>query len=192
MKRHGRHRDPTAERARTGGVTKAVRWLHREGLTVMFAIHVYGLSRKQVTTYFGIPPERVSEFEHSTLSFMRNHSWTTSRDELLDGPVPRSADLRALLRELGFDDIEAWTCEHCRLAVLPVRAPGALPNGGRPRRYCSNACRQAAYRARRAARTSDPTDGGRPAARTATPHDAAFISPLPCPPSHTRSTRSPS
>ncbi|MFF3068854.1 hypothetical protein [Kitasatospora sp. NPDC057936] len=168
MKRHRQHLDPTAERARTGSVTSALDRLPRETLIVMFAIHVYGLSTGQVTEYFGIPRKRVAHLAYSSLSIMRHPAGAGVGllQELQDGAVPRSADLPAFLNELGFGEIGAWTCRQCRRPNLPDRGadPYARAMGGRPRQYCSNACRQAAYRGRRSARPSSPGAAGRPQA----------------------------
>ncbi|MDV9168570.1 hypothetical protein R6V09_00210 [Streptomyces sp. W16] len=71
---------------------------------------------------------------------------------LIDG------DMRGLIRQWRLEELFAPRCEQCELPYSARAAPvHALWSGvarnwlgrrGRPRRYCSDACRQKAYRAR--------------------------------------------
>ncbi|MFE7635117.1 hypothetical protein ACFU7Z_13945 [Kitasatospora sp. NPDC057518] len=77
---------------------------------------------------------------HKRISILRHPAGYQLVAELADGVPPALVSQlekleRALLRE----------CATCQRNVLPP----AGPVGGRPRKYCSDACRQAAYRARR-------------------------------------------
>jgi DNA-binding CsgD family transcriptional regulator len=59
---------------------------------------------------------------------------------------------------VGIQDEPYSVCEHdgCANVLMPVAQPRA---GGRPRRYCSDACKQAAYRAHRVqSGVADPLD----------------------------------
>ena len=51
-------------------------------------------------------------------------------------------------------------CPQCQQRQFLPSSPiqDGMPPGGRPRKYCSNACRQAAYRARRGATTTAATE----------------------------------
>ena len=69
------------------------------------------------------------------------------REELLAEHGPRySRTLRAVARRMEIDG--APRCRHCATPLVTASATG------RPRQYCGNACRQAAYRERRRDRTS--------------------------------------
>ncbi|MFD9687771.1 hypothetical protein ACFWXO_18660 [Kitasatospora sp. NPDC059088] len=150
MKRRSQHSDPTAERARVGSLIEALEGAHADALVIVFGLYLFGLSARQVAQHFEIPLNRVSELSRTGLSGLSTAALSSLRSEFLDGSVPRDAQLPRVLRLLGFDEIDAWTCRHCRLPNLPVRAanPQNRLKGGRPRLYCSNACRQAAYRSR--------------------------------------------
>jgi hypothetical protein len=58
--------------------------------------------------------------------------------------------LRTLIREWQLQETFAPKCRQCGGRYILERPRGPLNNeGGRPRKYCSNACRQKAYRERR-------------------------------------------
>jgi len=61
--------------------------------------------------------------------------------------------LRALIRRLRLEETFAPVCFQCGQRYLPTKAlrPGPVPHArpGRPRQYCSGACRQKAYRERK-------------------------------------------
>ncbi|MFF0018738.1 hypothetical protein [Streptomyces sp. NPDC005374] len=68
-------------------------------------------------------------------------------NECSEGPLPISPELRTWARQNCEQAVRP--CHHCEAPFLTRHLLAA--HGGRPRRFCSNACRQAAYRTRRAA-----------------------------------------
>ncbi len=143
------YRDPTAERARVGRVEALLAELPRERLVVLLATAVYGLTDRETSERFGIPLDQVEGIKGQTMSRVRHPSRLVSMDALaeLDGVVPTSTEFRSMLQRLGLAQLDApRVCAHCqRPAILPQVS---RPAGGRPRKFCSSACRQAAYRAR--------------------------------------------
>lgn len=123
------------------GLTKA-----REPLTLSEIGKIYGVSR-----------ERIHQIEEKVLLKLRH----PSRSKLLkaydhDGKEFDYIDVAGKPRPTALDRsiFERWranliSCAHCGKQDFATRG-----NGGRPRRYCTNKCRQAAYRARRA--SADP------------------------------------
>jgi hypothetical protein len=79
------------------------------------------------------------------------------------------AATRRLFTEQG-PRSELRACWLCPVCNVPVHR---LPRAGRQRVYCTNACRQRAYRLRRASRRSLPTPVGPRAAETTLPERAA-------------------
>lgn len=145
MTRRRDFRDPTADRADISGVSALMDTLSDVEAEVLFYIQVAGLSVPEVARR-----ERLSEvevFEHHSwaLSRVRHPSrWGPMRDEnLTDASV--SSELRGWLRQV-FEEAST-SCSRCQRAIYPEQL--LRRSGGRPRRYCSNACKQAAYRKRR-------------------------------------------
>jgi hypothetical protein len=156
-RRRTTHRDPTADRARISNIVELLTELPEERVIVLLATTVYGLTEAETAQHFGIPLERVKGIQWQTVSRLRHPSRPGTMDLIteLEGVVPTSAEFRVMLRQLGLAELDAPSlCAHCRRpAVLPRLSRSS---GGRPRKFCSDACRQAAYRVRGKQR------GGRP------------------------------
>jgi len=104
-------------------------------------------SAASIAMYYGIPPRQVRKIARQVLSKLR-HPYrsaplrvTDSNGHPVDGDY---VDIRRGI--LGDGDYHSYVCARCSRQVVSVALPQA---GGRPRKYCSDACRQAAYRARR-------------------------------------------
>ncbi|MEV7907477.1 hypothetical protein [Streptomyces anulatus] len=146
MKRQRSFRDTTAERASISniGLTLAAIRDRREVAIVMLAI-VWGLSVRDAARRLGLTEREAEVLLHKVLSKLRHPSMAGNISAEADGEdVARSRELRrwaeAVERSL------LVTCP-CGSIFLPDNI--FLATGGRPKRYCSNACRQAAYRARK-------------------------------------------
>ncbi|MFI9319720.1 hypothetical protein ACIGXI_08050 [Kitasatospora aureofaciens] len=146
MKRHrGRHSDPTP--AEAGALDEAlppemrtlVERLARlqagatEELLLFLGNGMRVISHRRVDPYW-----LAREFEH----YERNNP---GRGDVRGRHLPE-------VREI-FERIEREVLQECRQCRRQVITPGTL---GRPREFCSNKCRQAAFRAREHARISDP------------------------------------
>ncbi len=100
---------------------------------------VAGMSRDQLLRMLTRHLRRVVQARVQDELFL---TWEDIED-LADGLPP---DLRARLREIERSLLKP--CEKCgRIAIEPMST-----KGGSPQRFCSNACRQAEYRARRKAK----------------------------------------
>jgi hypothetical protein len=107
----------------------------------------------EIGQVLGLPRELLTQIEERAMRKLRH----PSRSKVLmandhNGKPLDFIDVarkhRATTRDLFI--YERWkanliSCAHCGKQDFATRG-----NGGRPRRYCSNKCRQAAYRARRA------------------------------------------
>lgn len=112
----------------------------------------------EVGKVYGVSRERIQQIENKVMSLLRHKSRTTVLRDYLDNEhYPTDWDeLSSLsLAERGLIHCEkhGWcempssrwtTCEYC---PCPVFIEGGT---GRPQRYCSDACKQVAYRRRRA------------------------------------------
>ena len=153
-RRRTTHRDPTADRARVGGVTVLLAQLPRDRQIVLLASTVYGLTDEETSRRFGIPLRRVRAMKGQVMSRFRHPMLGPQMVGALaelEGRVPISTELRGMLQDLGLAELDApLACAHCQRPAIAARISRSV--GGRPRKYCSDACRQAAYRARRATR----------------------------------------
>ncbi|ANZ37190.1 hypothetical protein BBK82_15075 [Lentzea guizhouensis] len=166
--------DPTGRRAEADEV---VRRLHevlgtlsaRESAVLRLR---FGLENGQPASYeaigqiYGVPGERIRQIEVKSMSklrrpersralydYLRDESFRVPehvRRRVLDALGIQVAEPRPLVfcERHGWSEpgSEARTCLACPCFV-------AAAEEGRPRRYCSDACRQAAYRRRKSDRT---------------------------------------
>ncbi|MFL0028451.1 hypothetical protein ACJBCE_36625 [Streptomyces sp. NBUL23] len=146
MRRHRPFRDTTAERASISNIGYALTSIgdRREVAIVVLAI-VWGLSVRDSARRMGVTERQAEVLLHKVLFKLRHPSRSGTLSAEADGEdVARSKELRrwaeAVERSL------LVTCS-CGSIFLPDNI--FLATGGRPKRYCSNACRQAAYRARK-------------------------------------------
>ena len=101
----------------------------------------------EIARVYGVTRERVRQFESKTLSKLR-HSSRSDLLTVMDGKA-RVGFIDALFGRhdpLGDDLVP---CSHCHKHWFDPQS--GVPAGGRTRKYCSDKCRQAAYRARRRA-----------------------------------------
>jgi hypothetical protein len=99
----------------------------------------------EIGKVYGVTRERIREIESKTLAKLR---WPGRTDQLalINGEkIVGTVDVRITGAETTHSDDDVVHCPQCH------RRWWNPPTGGRRRKYCSNACRQAAYRARRAA-----------------------------------------
>jgi hypothetical protein len=132
---------------------QAMRSLSTREAKALLAWAVYGASIDAIAGGLAVTPEVAARVFHSARSKARHpaHAGPLYNEliEVDEGTLLIDAGLRSLIRELRVDETFAPTCFQCglRYDVPPVSLwEGPL---GRPRKYCSNACRQKAYRVRR-------------------------------------------
>jgi hypothetical protein len=108
-----------------------------------------------VAKQIGISPRRVRMIASKVRSKLRDPSLNVPL--IVDGDFRYRGDGYREFRgefidfrtgSLGLAEAPGWACGYasCSNTVIPGDRPQA---GGRPRRYCSDACKQAAYRDRR-------------------------------------------
>ncbi|WP_129803688.1 hypothetical protein [Streptomyces sp. F001] len=90
-------------------------------------------------------------FEKATRRLRHPGLWQSLNGEFDGGRISVSAEVRGWVRDLC--EAAVLRCPQCEEPFLlqQLTSPRGGGRGGRPRRFCSNACRQAAYRRRRAA-----------------------------------------
>lgn len=151
----GRRRDRTHQRPRVERITSwstVLRSMDRDQAMTFLACALYGSTPKELAHAWGQgwsyadirrSGARWQAYEHSlSVDAELFGSWFAEEGNV----IVIDEDLRALIREWK---IEERFAPHCRQCNVPFarRAKG----GRRPREYCSNACRQKAYRLRTAA-----------------------------------------
>lgn len=123
---------------------------------------------QEIGETYGVTRERIRQIEQKTLAKLRQPERAEALREVEDisiGSLPAHVQERLFghrPRPPRFDDIQRVWCERHQVhhGVPAYITPslcgwcGCLPEqpglrGGRPRRYCNDACKQAAYRARR-------------------------------------------
>ncbi|AVH54624.1 MULTISPECIES: hypothetical protein [Streptomyces] len=139
---------------RTDSLSFVLRRLDQERASALLAYALYGANRADLARGLGID-KWVAQFTSQTALWQarlsKNH---TNAWEFWAGDDGNSLvvdeELRALIREWNIEERFAPHCRQCR--VVFERPKSAR----RPREYCSNACRQKAYRARlKTARSGD-------------------------------------
>ncbi|RSN48285.1 hypothetical protein DMH08_34495 [Actinomadura sp. WAC 06369] len=102
---------------------------------------------------YGVTRERIRQIEQKAIARLRH----PSRTGVLAVPDGGLIDFRRRNDRLPTDEqIGVIRCGSCQRRFVPknyaqdVGGPWSTPRAGRPRKYCSNRCRQAAYRIRKA------------------------------------------
>lgn len=151
MKRQRIFRDPTAARADVSPISDVLDTLDEAEATLCLLVVVLDQPLSRVTRLLQMS-EKEAEAKLARVTSRLRHPSRSQKmnDELSDGPIPVSAELRSWARE-----ISAALFHQCAQCEGPF-VPSNSPRGGRPRRFCSDACRQAAYRKRRAAPAETP------------------------------------
>ncbi|MBE9499817.1 hypothetical protein IHE61_21595 [Streptomyces sp. GKU 257-1] len=110
---------------------------------------LYGASEHEIGERLGVTQDRAYLLIRKGSSILRHPMWAEAWQAYFDVDSQTlliDDGLRALIRRWRLEEF-APVCSQCGRRYTPegVR-PARL--GGRPRQYCSNACRQKAYRVR--------------------------------------------
>ncbi|MGW1537986.1 sigma factor-like helix-turn-helix DNA-binding protein [Streptomyces aureus] len=141
---------------RTTVLAASLRSLPEEEAKIFLAAVLYNAPDEVIAGKLQIPVSRVRRRLTGAASKLRHPSRATELRNYvygLDSSDPTiliDDDLRSLIREWHLDEMFDPLCLSCGAPLEPTR-PTLAPRQaqlGRPRRYCSNACRQKAYRAR--------------------------------------------
>lgn len=153
MRRRRAFRDPTGARADTSLIGEVLAAVNETEAALFVMVVVLGQPLQQAARLLDLPEEK-AEARLSVVTSRLRHPSLSQRvgDEFLDGQAAVSAQLRSWTREIS----EALypRCARCDAAFMPSGPSSS--RGGRPRRFCSSACRQAAYRKRLAAAETTP------------------------------------
>jgi hypothetical protein len=163
MNRRSGETDPTGQRVISAMVAKeaveALRVIlksqHPEEVIVLAAVSA-GVPIRVLARRFGMTPKTVRSVYAVAVSKLRHPSMggrllalaedlaSETPEQLLANLIRQDAELAAVA-ERYLRGMEQTHCVHCSARIQEVVRAGA---GGRPRKYCSPACRQAAYRTR--------------------------------------------
>lgn len=139
---------------RTTLLAQTLRSLGKETAIVFMAVVLYNATVDLIAEKLEMQPTQVvrrfshavSALRHPSRSMaLRDYAFGSEdfdRTRLIDG------ELRALIREWRVAVMFEPLCEQCKLPLDIPWVAALQPRTGRPRRYCSNACRQKAYRTR--------------------------------------------
>lgn len=134
------------------GLAAVLRDIGKPDAVVFLALVLYDAPWRLVCEQLQISLDRFNISWARTMSRLRHPSHSGPLRDLLldlDGPRPTiliDDELRALIREWRLEEMFE---PRCALCGHPMDVP--LPNQerrGRPRKYCSDACKQKAYRLR--------------------------------------------
>ncbi|MFE6157066.1 hypothetical protein [Streptomyces sp. NPDC057889] len=140
---------------RTTLLAQTLRSLGKERGIVFLAVVLYNATVDLIAEKLEMQPTRVVQLFSNAISALRHPSRSMAlrdyafgsedfdRTRLIDG------ELRALIREWQVAAMFEPICEQCETPLDIPWVAALQPRPGRPRRYCSNACRQKAYRTRR-------------------------------------------
>lgn len=141
---------------RTDRIAESLRTMKRNYAIAFLARVLYNASDELIAEKLHVSPDEAAAFCSIGYSSIRHPSRSRGLRDALDdtteGALVIDRGLRDLIRSWCLEEMFAPLCEECecRMAtVVPLYG-----SAGRPRRYCSNACRQKAYRARQRARPS--------------------------------------
>ena len=106
-----------------------------------------GVPVRALAARFGVSPATIRRWQSWALSSSRHPAWMSAIWPF-EGEKPASVLRDVIQRDHQLAEIlrADVCCERCSGSFAQQGSPAR----GRPRRYCSDACRQAAYRARRA------------------------------------------
>ncbi|MFE6625197.1 hypothetical protein [Streptomyces sp. NPDC057740] len=138
---------------RIDGLDEALRSISSQQAKAFLAWVIYGASAEVIGEKLGVTPSHAHLLVSRGARVLRHPSRAVTMRDYLDTDGQTlliDAGLRALLREWRLEEMFAPECRQCGDRYTPKGLRGAhLAQGGRPRQYCSNACRQKAYRERR-------------------------------------------
>lgn len=146
MRRRRSYRDTTAERASISNIGFALNSIrNRREVGIVILTVIWGLSTPDAARRLGVTEGQAETLLRSALFRLRHPSMSGIISNEADGDdVARSRELRRWADAVAQSLVV--TCP-CGRGFLPEHI--FLTTGGRPKLYCSNACKQAAYRARK-------------------------------------------
>ncbi|MFJ4343325.1 hypothetical protein [Streptomyces sp. NPDC088915] len=135
---------------RTDLIAETLRTMKRNYAIAFLARILYNASDELIAEKLHVSPEEAASFCRIGHSSLRHPSRSQGLRDVFDdtgeGALVIDRGLRDLIRSWCLEEMFAPLCGQCE---HPMESPGSLYGTvGRPRRYCSNACRQKAYRAR--------------------------------------------
>ncbi|MFC9620066.1 hypothetical protein ACFTXM_08735 [Streptomyces sp. NPDC056930] len=149
---------PTRHRVeRTDLMAKALLTLRRDRAIAVLAKLLYNASDELIAEKLQVSPTEADRLSSIGLSQLRHPTRTVGLSDVSferdEGALVIDRDLRSLLDSWRMEEMFGTQCAQCQ---LPLEAPFEMLRGftwrpkrpGRPRSYCSNACRQKAYRIR--------------------------------------------
>ncbi|MER6611567.1 hypothetical protein ABT282_38410 [Streptomyces sp. NPDC000927] len=146
MRRQRPYRDTTVERADISSIGLALNSIkNRREVGIVVLLVIWGLSMQEAARRLSVTEKQAEELLYKSLSRLRHPSRAQRLREEIDGDfVARSRELRRWADAAVQAIVVTCTCGR---KFLPENI--FMTTGGRPKRYCSNACKQAAYRARK-------------------------------------------
>lgn len=150
MRRRRPYRDSTAKRASLsdfGRVLNAIRDRRERGMLIL--LFIWGISFQEACRRLGVSERDGQVVFGRAMSHLRHPSRSQDLREELDedGDPVKSVELRRWAEAAGQGLV--IICEHCGRRFVPEHL--FKVTGGRPPRFCTNVCRQRAYRARKKA-----------------------------------------
>ncbi|MFE7214544.1 hypothetical protein ACFU93_32300 [Streptomyces sp. NPDC057611] len=138
---------------RVTGLDTMLRSVSPQRAKAFLAWVLYGASDELIGEKLGVTPAQARRLVSLGASSLRHPSHHGDIRDYLDTDGQTlliDKGLRALIREWRLEETFAPECRQCGRRYTVERARDPWMNaGGRPRQYCSNACRQKAYRDRR-------------------------------------------
>ncbi|MEU9959821.1 hypothetical protein [Streptomyces sp. NPDC050982] len=137
---------------RIAGLDETLRSIAPQQAKAFLAWFLYGTSAEVIGERLGVTPEKARYLISLGASLLRHPSRAGTIREFLDTDgrtLLIDEGLRALIREWRLEEMFAPECRQCGHGYTLKGFRGPVGQGGRPRQYCSNACRQKAYRERR-------------------------------------------
>ncbi|MFH9800456.1 hypothetical protein [Streptomyces virginiae] len=134
--------------------------LSERGAIAALAFVLYGCPIRVIADELGISVDEALHAVSRTVSMLRHPMHSTGmRDYMddIDETITIDQDLRAFIRKHRLEERFRRCCPQCG-DDLPS-ASSDWHAAGRPRQYCSNRCRQKAYRQRRTVASSSSAAG---------------------------------
>ncbi len=155
-RRHAASVDPTSRIAlgfEGTGLLHAILDTLSEREATMIAMR-YGLTDgkpkalNEISRHYGISRERVVQIITRGLAKLRHQSRRAVLGVWEEGTLVDIVSTGSFTRSHYRTASLTW-CAQCNKVPVITPDEGEAPKGGRARKYCSNACRQAAYRTRK-------------------------------------------
>lgn len=150
MSGYWRGAEPRLRVERVGGLDQVLTTsMGKEFAIAVLARVLYGASDEEIGMRLDVTREQARVLIGKGISKLRHPMWTKVWEEYFDVDSQSlliDDGLRTLIRMWRLEEF-APVCTQCGLRYIPEGVTLG-PRTGRPRRYCSNACRQKAYRMR--------------------------------------------